>query len=566
MRPATFLLLGIFQFAFLVLSAQDTTNRGIDFWVGYGHHQFMETGANNQEMILYLSAGSQAANVTVSVDSTGYVVNYVIPANTVIVTNPIPKTGSFDARLFNDPPPIGTGSIGLFSKKGIRVESNVPIAVYSHIYGSASSGASMLLPIHAWGYTYYGVNNAQQYASNCYSWMYIVAREDSTVVEITPSVKTKGQNYTGLQPGVATTIVLNKGNIYQLMGANTSSDGNGNGGTAATGYELTGTKVRALIPGKPVAVFSGSSRTSGPAICGSGGGDNEMVQLFPIHIWGTKYLAAPLAGSTGASSVSTSTYKIVVNDPLTVVKRNGVVSTGLINSSFYQYESNTADYIEADNPIMVAQFMNGGSGCLPGGLGDPDMYYLSPMDGGVKHVTTMRSNKENITINYMTLIVPTNALASLQLTDGGSPQALDHVYPHPNYPNRSVAVKRWNAAISQVSISCDSAIVGLTYGIGAVESYGFNIGAKFTPIHGLDPMYRQRWTGNSNTDWYNGNNWSTGLVPSANEHVLVPAGTANNLVVPDGVEVKIRSLELAPGATMTVRPNGKVILGDRKLE
>ena len=32
------------------------SNRGKEFWVGYGHHQFMEPGqGNSQEMVLYFS-------------------------------------------------------------------------------------------------------------------------------------------------------------------------------------------------------------------------------------------------------------------------------------------------------------------------------------------------------------------------------------------------------------------------------------------------------------------------------------------------------------------------------
>src|SRR5687768_688825 len=82
---------------------QNLSNRGREFWVGYGHHQFMETGqTNSQEMVLYLSA-EQAANVTVTIEGTTYVRNYVVPANSVIATEYIPKSGANDARLISLP-------------------------------------------------------------------------------------------------------------------------------------------------------------------------------------------------------------------------------------------------------------------------------------------------------------------------------------------------------------------------------------------------------------------------------------------------------------------------------
>ncbi len=85
-------------------SAQNITNKGKEFWVSYGHHQFMETGSNTQNMVLYLSAEDQPATVTITLDSSGiggiistwYTKTYNIPANTVISTENLPK-GSVDA-------------------------------------------------------------------------------------------------------------------------------------------------------------------------------------------------------------------------------------------------------------------------------------------------------------------------------------------------------------------------------------------------------------------------------------------------------------------------------------
>ena len=80
-------------------------------------------------------------------------------------------------------------------------------------------------------------------------------------------------------------------------------------------------------------------------------------------------------------------------------------------NSFYFYESNTADYIESDKPVMVAQFMTGG-GCMGGGgVGDPEMIYISPIEQGIKKIGFYRNTRENITTNYLTLIVPTPGVA-----------------------------------------------------------------------------------------------------------------------------------------------------------
>jgi hypothetical protein len=350
-----------------------------------------------------------------------------------------------------------------------------------------------------------------------------------------------------LEPGTTDTITLQKGQIYQVLGANLGADANGNGGTSADGYELTGTRIRSLNPGKKIAVFSGSSRTRNPPSCGSTGGDNDMAQLFPLHIWGQQYLTAPLSASTSASILGTNSFKVLVNDPLTVVKRNGTVLTGLISNSYYLYESNTPDFIEADKPIMLAQFMTTGT-CTPG-TGDPDMYYLSPLEAGVPEVNCVRTSREGITVNYLTIIIPTPGLNTL-LIDGSN--VFDHSYAHPAMAGYTIVVKRWASAVTQFNVESDSTFTGVTYGMGPIESYGYNIGANFKPNNGLDPMFPLRWLGVWGGDWFNPFNWSTGRVPSPAEHILIPAGTPYNLSIPDGVTVTCPSLTLEPGATMHV--------------
>lgn len=519
----------LFGFAFLLSGiwsrGQNVSNRGTEFWVGYGHHQFMETRANDMNMILYLSAEDQPATVTVTIDSSGlgnpntwWRKTYTVPAYTVIASDIIPKgivnvaaalgdplsDPNYDARLFTDPPPAGTGGAGVFRRKGIHIESTVPIVAYAHIYGQTSSGATMLLPVTAWGYSYVSLNSRQDYLPNCYNWMYVIASKDNTVIQVTPSVVTRAQNLTGLRPGVTSTITLMKGQIYQVIGANDGADANGNGGNASSGLQLTGTTVRSMANGasdcNPIAVFAGSSRTYNPASCGSGGGDNDNQQLFPQHAWGKKYLTAPFSGSSTPASFARSTYKIAVRDPATVVTVNGgPVPSLLFNGNYYAYESSTADRIEADKPIEVMQFMTGG-GCLgTGGLGDPEMVVLSPVEQATKSVGFFRNNKEKIQVNYVTVIVPKLGLGSLKI--GGS-TLFSLVYDHPNMPGYSVVVKRWDtqlppvAPLGQCLVTCDSAFTGITYGQGSAESYAYNIGTYLNNLNAIGSVHNQPDTTN----------------------------------------------------------------------
>ncbi len=472
----------IFTLSGISVMAQGLSNRGKEFWVGYGHHQFMEPGfTNNQDMVVYLSA-EEAATVTVSIDGTAWTRTYNIPANTVIVSDVIPKSGAIDARLFSVPPSYGgTGGEGLFSNKGIHITSNVPIVAYAHIFGSVSSGATMLMPVSTWGYSYISLNSQQSFANDCFSWMYVIAREDNTMVEINPSESSRN----GRAANVPFTVTLNKGDIYQLIGA---SLGGGKG------KELTGTTVRSIAnaSGKcfPIAVFSGSSRTSinCTGVTAGTSGDNNMQQVFPYQAWGKRYLTAPISGRV-AASFQTNIYKIVVKDRSTIVKRNGIQLTGLTAHSCYEFQSSTADYIEADKPVLLAQFMASQGGCPnTTGIGDPEMIYLSPIEQATKKVAFYRNNVERIEVNGLLLVIPDKGLSSL--TIDGSP-VFDISYPHPNLPGYTVVVKRWPAAAAQCSVKSDSAFNATTYGLGDFESYGYNAGTFINNLNAIGQIHNE---------------------------------------------------------------------------
>ncbi len=457
--------------------AQNLSNRGRDFWVGYGHHQFMETGSNSQEMVLYLSA-EQTANVTVSIEGTAWVRNYSVPAGTVLASDLIPKVAPYDARLITPPcsfapPGWPCGGEGVFTNKGIHITSDVPIVAYAHIYGSASSGATMLMPVETWGYSYVTLNSKQIYATNCYSWVYAIAQHDNTVIEVTPAATTRA----GRPAGVPYTITLNRGEIYQTMAGPE---------TGTTKPEMSGTKIKSIANAAgecyPIAVFAGSSRTRGePVSCGTAtGGDNDNQQCFPSQAWGKRYLTAPTSNSVTASTSMWNTFKVAVRDPATVVTRNGTPLTGLIANSYYEFISNQPELIEADKPVMVAQFIHSGSACFGGGgVGDPEMMYISPVEQGIKRIGFYRNNEENITVNYLTLIIPTNGVASLRI-DGSA--TFDHTYPHPRLAGYSVVVKRWPSAQAQAIAYSDSAFTAITYGLGSVESYGYNAGTMINNL------------------------------------------------------------------------------------
>ncbi|MBL0154062.1 MAG: IgGFc-binding protein [Chitinophagaceae bacterium] len=303
--------------------AQDKSNRGREFWLSYGfdYSFFWETPINFQELALYIST-EQAATVTVSISNTGFTQTLSIPANTVDASILIPKSGPNDARVLTDGP----------SNKGIHIVSDVPVAVYAHVYSTQVSGATMLMPVETNGFVYHSVNyyqtTSQSSPPDWYSWFYAIASEDNTRLEITPSDTTKN----GWLPGQTYTVNLNKGESYHVFGKAVFD-----GFAAHASKDMTGSKVVSIVGGDgnchPFALFSGSG---GIRLCRGDGGEFVHQQVFPEQAWGTLYLTYHTINNINSDIVETNRnyYRVCVLDPLTVVKKNGVTMTGLINNFF----------------------------------------------------------------------------------------------------------------------------------------------------------------------------------------------------------------------------------------
>ena len=461
------------------LFAQDKSNRGKEFWLAYGYDYtfFWENPINNQELALYIST-EQAATVVVSITNTSYTQTLTIPANTVNASILIPKTGINDARTLAD---------GL-QNRNIHIESDVPVAVYAHVYSTQVSGATMLMPVETNGFSYYSINyyqtTSQSSPDGWYSWFYVIASEDNTTVEITPSDTTKN----GWLPNQTYSVNLNKGESYHVFGKAIF-----NGNPAFASKDLTGSKIISK-PGTdgqchPIGVFSGSG---GIRFCRGDGGEFMHQQVFPSQAWGTRYLTYHTINNTNTNITETNRnfYRICVLDTNTIVKKNGIVMNGLIKKFFYEYMDSTGgDYITADKPILVAQYTPNKNQCWnfptttpsPPSYGDPEMFYLSPIEQGQKSVLFYTSRKSTIDYVYVNILCPSTAVNSLKVDGNSIP--VSQIITHPNSPTYSVALYRLTGPAAQHTITCDSIFNATVYGLGNFESYGYNVGTLINNLN-----------------------------------------------------------------------------------
>jgi gliding motility-associated-like protein len=401
-----------------VVQNQDTlSNSGTDFWCGFGFQESMKNKSSDASMpklSIYVAATDLDANITVEAPGTGYITQTItIPAGTVKEFTNFPtgddvttggstglnSSGLPDARLF------ATG----ISNKGIHIYSTngVPVAAWLHTYVDNNSAAgAMLFPSNTWNSSYtvqsYGGKANNGYTAN--SYFFVIAKDDATDVTFTPSnpildsisgtlftINNNTATNFKYQKGVARTVRLNKGQIFNAMGA---IDGDPDPSKVGLGgLDLSGTKISTTCD-KKIAVFAGNGRVLvSTNVCNlSSGSDHLIQQMFPSVAWGSKYLTVP------TKTMEFNTFRIYVSDPTTKVWVNNpthtVQLTGLINNLYYQIEGNKPNLIESDKPISVTQFVVAGS-CPSSGAaaqgngagGDPEMIIISPVQQAINKAT-----------------------------------------------------------------------------------------------------------------------------------------------------------------------------------
>ncbi|WP_345168600.1 PKD domain-containing protein [Nibribacter koreensis] len=415
--------------------AQSTSNKGRDFWLGYMAH-FEGTASR---MNLYVTS-DRDAQVTVTVGS-NTPTTHAVTANKVTVI-PISVSQAY------------VNSSELIEPKAIHVTSDVPVVVYSHIYYTNKSAATLVLPTNTLGRSYYAISYDQLYyptdPGRASSQLMVVALEDNTTIEITPTVPTLG----GKPAGVAFSPErpLMKGEVYQVR----------------TLQDLTGTKVESIDTGlgscKRIAVFSGSSWTAVPLNCPATiSGDNLYQQLYPISAWGKSFVTAPFK-----SRLAGDVFRVLTSEDNTSININGT-SVTRNKGQFYEFESMAPNYVSADKPILFAQYAKTQS--CDGVQADPEMTLVNPVEQTLKDITLYSSRDFQISRHYINVTMKSQDTATF-LMDGK--KVLFKTIP----ANPQFAYSQNDVLQGNHSLKADSGFNAVAYGFGQVESYGYSAGAN----------------------------------------------------------------------------------------
>jgi gliding motility-associated-like protein len=452
-----------------LIHSQDFSNKGKEFWISYSYHVGM-LNPPLPVMTLYITSD---LTTTYSVEAYGVA---TIQSGTIsagqVVTCVIP-----DIYAVNNE--------GTFNGKAIRVLTAKNSVVYAYITRSAVSGATVCLPTPVLGKEYYSTNYTQlSNETNSHSYFTIIAVEDNTAVEITPTGSTKN----GWTAGTTYTVNLNKGQIYQVLGAV-----NGINGT-----DLTGSLIKSVSSGtggcKRIAVFSGSGKIS-IGCSNAGTSDNLYQQLYPTGSWGLKYLTIP------SYSRPTNYYRIIRRSSSTNVWLNNVLipSASFVNG-YYEFSNTIPNMITASEPISVAQYFTT-QGCPSGNPApyDPEMIILNPVEQNISNVTLVSSN---LAANpppphqhHLHAIMRNGGtgISSFKL-DGVAIPTSQWVI-HPSDPTYSYLYLP-NVSQGYHKVTSDSGFNALAYGYANAESYGYSAGANVKDLYQFVSILNQYATVN----------------------------------------------------------------------
>ena len=243
-----------------------TPTKGKEFWFGFMKNYEVET---NWEALDIFIVSDQNTSGTIAVPGQAWSLAFNVVAN---VTTTVTIPNNIGETLSNQ----------IVEGRGIIVETEDTVAVFAINYNGYTADANKILPTQTLGneYRVSAYQGLDGYSYN--SEFMVVATEDDTEVEITPSVNTMGGN----AAGVPFTVQLNEGEVYQVRAEGWSDD--------FTGTVIKGTDASGSC--RPFAVFSGSDCTNIPWGCYAC--DHICEQNFPTETWGTQFYLVPFEGTT----------------------------------------------------------------------------------------------------------------------------------------------------------------------------------------------------------------------------------------------------------------------------
>lgn len=287
------------------LFAQASTE-GKEFWVALAISNAPDGDINQFEPFIAISA-KKACQVTISNPSTGWTDQpRYLQADSWTVINNIPTAQWYDLTW------TANSASEYPDTKGIFIKSTEDISVFAAMRMEFSYDATNVLPQSVLQSEYilqdYPTYNPDD---DAHSTFVIVATEDNTVIDITPTTPT----IKGKAANTTFSISLNKGQTYQVVSTDQQT--------------FSGTHVKAKN-GKKIAVFSGADFTQIPG--GKSARDCLYEQAMPVDYWGTEFVV------TRSMEKDANRIRITAQEDGTQINIDGNFVKSINSGETYEFE------------------------------------------------------------------------------------------------------------------------------------------------------------------------------------------------------------------------------------
>ncbi len=416
-------------------------NLGTEFWLAFPTN--LGDGANfagPKNLYLYISSPYSTTGM-VSIPGLNFSQPFTVQANQTTTVN-IPTAA--------DP----KGANGVINDLGIHVVSNQEVAVYGLNQIEQTTDAFTGIPLDILDTEYMVLgwkNNIDAFFAR--TQVNFVATENNTTVRITPAAPTLGR-----QAGVPYTVSLNAGQSYQLQAQGIPLD-------------LSGT---ILSSNEPIAVYGGHSCANIPTdvpLC-----DFVVEQIPPTSTWGTNFYTVPLATRRLGDTV-----RVMASQDATSISINSTVAQIINKGEVYETLLSQASRIKTNRPVLVAQYANGQG--FDNTNADPFMMLIPPSEQFLPSYT-VSTPAANFSTNFMNLVIPTVAIASI--TMDGTTLAANLFTP---IPNTSHSAAQLSVPVGSHTFSSEVPFGIYSYGFNVFDSYGYPGGMALADIANVNSLF-----------------------------------------------------------------------------
>ena len=355
------------------------------------------------------------------------------------------------------------------SSKGIHIVATDTISVYCVNIADYSFDASFVLPTDGLGNDYIIQTGHQSYLNtpglndykvqNQTSAFLIVATEDNTVVNITPTVAT----LSGRPAGVTFSVTLpHAGQTYHVRSLREGTE-----------RDLSGTRVTAEDC-KKIAVFNGNTLTRVPVdLSGTSGFDHVFEQAMPIRSWGKEFVVTSSLARTrdfvNITSVADDNEIYLNNSHLTTLNANQSYLLSLDNAQ-------QPHHIKASKNAAVYLYNTSASDDYTNG--DPSMVWIAPVEQKTDEVTfstfSGNSSLTQIDNHYVNIVISTEDVDNVYLDGTRIPSSDFSIVPaKPEYSYTRKPIPHGSH-----HLSCANGFNAHVYGFGDARGYAYLVGSN----------------------------------------------------------------------------------------